>query len=486
LSLNNPQFQCQFCDSGFLLDDRSARLRPCRTRYHPSCFRIGLPFKTRLSKGVGLQCPPGTEQWGHFICEACTVRGVRKRELLRQAQDTVLLMLDRARLVDMAGHWASGTLKTYQSKWRVIRAFETDLDLTCLTHSPVLCPPHGPVIRLMWAQERYSLYPARWQRHAGGERGSVQYPTVRALRSAASHHWILDLLQTTPTGLTLGFKDRPTVVSGCSPTDELAFTFFADGMKRRMGDHAKAAVPLLDQHVRWMNHYWDLQFLAPTTNKVKREACRAAITNLSAWLGWLRAAECFGIRWGDTTLTPPADGPTRGLPLGVGTVGYDLLEQTKSSQARTVDVVLAYTTASQLSLGTWLTRLRTLVGPDNAYDECFVMAHDDGRPWNSHYFRYTHLYPLLAMQRSEGDPYLSKYDESPGNGLIEAFWSFNCYRRGGRTAVSKNREYSIRKATLAEIVEHGRWRISRGSLDMPTAYLEWPISDQVCITFSCM
>jgi hypothetical protein len=411
---------------------------------------------------------------------------VRQHELTRRPQDVVLLMLDRARLIDMAGHWAPGTLKTYQSKWRVIRAFEADFDLTCLTNSPVASPPHGPVIRLMWAQERYSLYPARWQRHADAEQSSVQYSTVRALRSAASHYWVLDLLQTTPHGLTLGFKDRLTVVGGCSPTDELAFTFFADGMKRRMGDHAKAAVPLLDKQVRWMDNYWRTQLLAPTTNKVKREACRAAITNLSAWKGWLRAAECFGVKWGHTSVTPPAEGPTLGLPPGIGTVGYRLLDQTKSSQARTVDMVMAYTTASQLSLGFWIDTLRPLLGPANIQDEDFVMAHDDGRPWNSHYFRYTHLYPLLAIQRAEGDPYLSKYDESPGNGLIEAFWSFNCYRRGGRTAVSKKRDYSIRKATMAEIVEHGRWRISRGSLDMPTAYLEWPISDRVCITFSCM
>jgi hypothetical protein len=51
------------------------------------------------------------------------------------------------------------------------------------------------------------------------------------------------------------------------------------------------------------------------------------------------------------------------------------------------------------------------------------------------------------------------------------------YRRGGRNQVSRKRASNLRAATPAEVVEHGRWRVSRSTLDMPTAYLEWSVAD---------
>jgi hypothetical protein len=78
----------------------------------------------------------------------------------------------------------------------------------------------------MWAQERYSLYPSEWRRrHSDLLEATVKFGSIRAIRSAASHFWIWDLLLTQPDKLTLGFKDRPTMVHGCSPTDEIAYTF---------------------------------------------------------------------------------------------------------------------------------------------------------------------------------------------------------------------------------------------------------------------
>jgi hypothetical protein len=44
----------------------------------------------------------------------------------------------------------------------------------------------------------------------------------------------------------------------------------------------------------------------------------------------------------------------------------------------------------------------------------------------------------------------------------------------------------IRTATPAEVVEHSCWRISRSTLDMPTAYLEWSVADRSAITYFCM
>jgi hypothetical protein len=119
-------------------------------------------------------------------------------------------------------------------------------------------------------------------------------------------------------------------------------------------------------------------------------------------------------------------------------------------------------------------------------DTAFVLCHSTGVPWTSHYFRYTYVYPLLALQRTLGDAYLSKFDETPGKGLAENYWSFNMYRRGGRNHVSRKRKSNICAATPAEVVEQGRWRISRSTLDMPTAYLEWSVADRLALTYFCM
>jgi hypothetical protein len=396
-------------------------------------------------------------------------------------------MLERARIVDTTNHWAYGTMKAYTSKFNVIQAFETDFSVSVLPHTPLLHPPCGPSIRLMWAQERYSLYPARWRRHSPGVESSVKFATVRGLRSAASHHWIWDLLHVQPAQLTLGFRDKPTVVTGCSPTDELAYTIFTDGMKRRLGDSSQPSVALLDQHVTWMNdHFESVYRSAGDDLTLQRSTCRAASANLLAWLGWLRAVENSSVTWGDTVVTRPQRGPELGLLLGMGAVAMDLLPQTKSNQTATADVVIAYTTASGKSLGLWLDRLWAACPPAARLPSAYVLCHDSGIPWTSHYFRYTFVYPLLSVMRSLGDPFLQKFDESPGKGLAENFWSFNMYRRGGRGMVSRKRPGNTRAATPAETVEHGCWRISRSSLDMPTAYLEWSVADRVCITFFCM
>jgi hypothetical protein len=70
---------------------------------------MGLPFVTRLPKAGGMYCPRDLAAYAQFICEACTVRSVLKRELSLYPSDTVLLMLERARLIDLTNHWARGT-----------------------------------------------------------------------------------------------------------------------------------------------------------------------------------------------------------------------------------------------------------------------------------------------------------------------------------------------------------------------------------------
>jgi hypothetical protein len=414
------------------------------------------------------------------------MRAVTQREIAPTPLDMVYLLLERARLIDTANHWARGTMATYQSKFRIISDLEREMQLPVLQVTKLVAPPNGPAIRLMWAQERYSLYPSDWYLRAGARETTVKFGSIRALRSAASHFWILDLLHTKPSKLTLGYKDRPVVVESCSPTDEAAVTYFTDGLRRRLGNNPKPSVVLLIQHMQWLDTYYEGLYRQARHPLGRANACRAATTHLLSYIGWLRALETFGVTWGDVVLVEPADGPTVGLPPGIGVILIKLLAQTKSSQTATANMVLAYTTVSGLSLGNWLHRLHACLTPRESAPSCFVIAHPTGVAWSSHHYRHTYFYPALAVLRASGDAYLRKYDDSPGKTLQEAFWGFNTQRRMGRSVVSKKRPTTTRKASAAEEVEHGRWRLSRSSLNMPLAYLEWSIEDRFCITFFCM
>jgi hypothetical protein len=115
-------------------------------------------------------------------------------------------------------------------------------------------------------------------------------------------------------------------------------------MKRRIGDKTFPSAVLLDQHVSWTNlHYLEVQG-STWVLTVKLDTCRATITNLLAWLAWLQSMETFNIRWDGIQVTNPPDGPQQGLPTGMGVIQVNLPLQTKSSESRTADVVIAYET----------------------------------------------------------------------------------------------------------------------------------------------
>jgi hypothetical protein len=485
LNRKDTQFRCHFSDSGFTLEGRD--YSPCHVGYHPACFCIGIPFTTRLDDDKGLKCSTLAAIWKGFICESCRVRAAVRRELQRTAQDVALLMIKRATIVDTFNHWSDGTLKAYRSKFNVIKDFEDDFRIPTLPHPHLAHPPVGDARPLMWAQERYSCYPAQWKRTAQVPRSTIKWGTIRGLRSAAALQSTFNLLQSCPSRVTYGFRDKPTVVTACNhPTDELGYTVFSDGMKRRIGDKSFPSAVLLDQHVQWMDTHFRKVVATTTDSDVRLDSCRAAIVNLIAWLAWLRALETFMLKWRGVHVVPPAAGPSEGLPLGLGVVKCDLQDQTKSSQTHMVDVCIAYATLSGKSLGWWIELYRSLLPTPSLAPSAYLISHADGTPWTSHFFRYTYVYPLLALQSSMGDQYLMKFDESPGRGLVENLWSFNMYRLGGRGQVSRKRPSNARKATTAEVVEHGRWRVSRSTLDMPTAYLEWSVADRVPITYFCM
>jgi hypothetical protein len=58
-------------------------------------------------------------------------------------------------------------------------------------------------------------------------------------------------------------------------------------------------------------------------------------------------------------MTPPSEGPTRGLPPNVGAIEFNLFPETKTDPCRVADIVMAYETLSGLCLGQWVTRLAT-------------------------------------------------------------------------------------------------------------------------------
>ena len=433
------------------------------------------------------------KEFPNFICEACTVRTALDRELLCQPTDIALLMLERMRLIDVVHAWSKGTHKQYQVRLNQLRKFEGTFGIQVLKETHLDAPPSSTAIAIMWAQQRYAIQPTQWRStvSTSTETVNVKYSTVRSLRSAAAQYYRLDLQMAYPQRALIDAAAHTIVTDGCSPTDELSYTLMSSGMSRRLGDESRPAVALLDRHIRFLDSSLERRFHAVHEPRIRIELARAGVANLMAWLAWLRAQELFGMRWCDLTLTSPADSAVLDFPVGIGAVQLRLLEQTKTEQSRTADLVLAYTTGSGLQLGRWIRRLRSLVAQEQAgipmeADESTVFTHHDGRPWDSLFFRTNYLVPSLKDQREGGDPTLFKYDGSPGMSLAENFWSMHAYRSGGRSHVAQRRDGCTRKATPEEIREHGRWRKKRSTMDMPTAYLQGRLYNRLALTLLCM
>ena len=218
----------------------------------------------------------------------------------------------------------------------------------------------------------------------------------------------------------------------------------------------------------------------------KLELAQAGLANLSLWLGWLRSSECLSVNWDDTKVIRPRHSARHNIPLNSGLILYQLAPETKSDRGRQADVVMAFKTKSGLSIGKWYRRVRQLRPRSHGP----VFCHADGRKWTSRFFRENYLYPSLKKQRDAGDPLLSQFTGEPGtaNSIESRFWSLHCYRRGGRSHVSRGGWFGgrrLRKADETEVYEHGRWRRRRASENMPTAYREWTLRERIAITLYC-
>jgi hypothetical protein len=270
-------------------------------------------------------CFPAITEWGTFICEACTVRSVTGRELTDRA-DGELMALERMRLLDMAHHWSVGTHTTYQGKLRIVRKFEDRYGVAILLPTPLLRPPHGVDIPLMWCQEAYSLRLSPAKRSEGTNM-NLAFSTVRQLRSAVSQFLTWDMMVATPGAFM--DQQRRVLQLPCRATDGLGYTLYSAGMRARVGDESHPSVALLDCHIRALDQELNRSYLASTSPLERRELALAGLANLFLWLGWLRSSECWELSWADLLVIEPADSATVDLPTGCGMVSGRLAPETK-------------------------------------------------------------------------------------------------------------------------------------------------------------
>ena len=440
---------------------------------------MGAPFTSRRRGQAGLRFPQVSD-WPNFICEACTVRQVLRRELTGPG-DTQLLMLERMRIIDMAWSWSAGTHRSYQSKLRQIRAFEESFSLPILRPTVLLEPPSSPDIPLMWCIEASST---RLTRHKsrGYESTPISFTTVRQLRSAASQYWAWDFLVTHPSASMLTREQR-LVNQVCRPSDSYAFSLLSSGLATRMGSNVMPSLALLERHVKCLDTELAHQFRFSMNQSQRREAALAGFANCIFWLGWLRTSETFSLTFDDIDYVPAARAAERDLPTNVSMLNFSLLEETKSDRTKKVDVCCAGTTKGGFSLETWYKRVLDTCGDRPVSSPIFIK--DDGTPWTSLFFREQFLYPCLRRLQAKGDAYLAPLAQTGKNSLEARFWSLHCYRRGARTHVSRTLPGQP-MASKDQIYEHARWRYRRNSQPVDVIYRDWTFFDRIKITLFYM
>jgi hypothetical protein len=453
---------------------------PCGTLYHIQCYRAGAPFKTRLPDGKGLSFPSEADpsMFPNFICEACQVRAVLDRELRVTKEDVHLLRLERMRLLDTMNRLSEGSMRTYKYPIRRLQVFEARYGVSILRPSEILRPSTSSCIPLMWAQLDHTLSPGKQ------EGSTVKYSSSRVDRSAASAYFQWDLAMSRPEqAMTAGKGETCWVTEHVLPTEEMAYTHFSSGLKRRMGDVSVKSHALRFTHIHHLEQQFEAQFQSALTVAQQHTAAAAGSANMLFWLGWLRSVEGFSLTRADISITRPPHGPTKGLPEGVGVVEIRLLPETKTNSATIADVVVAYTCWSGFSLGKWLQRLLIFDPSDGIH----LFSTPGQRRWTSHYFRSRHVWPHLELLRAQGDSSMAVFSDLPGQRVSDRIWAMHSYRRGANTFVQHLLpQAQARAATQAEIYEHGRWRLQQKKEDMAVHYRGWDVEQRICITQLCM
>ena len=186
-------------------------------------------------------------------------------------------------------------------------------------------------------------------------------------------------------------------------------------------------------------------------------------------------------------MVPPKKGAIYGLPPHVGAVLFTLFPSTKSSRNRQVDIVVAWKTSSGLCLGYWMSRLFQLLQHLHWFTpKSYLFRSSTSTAWSSLYFRNNHLYPLLHLQRIEGDAPLCHINVTSSTDIPYHFYSLHSYRRGAQSNTTRPRAGCKRRALPNEVNDHGRRRVKNtGKEDMPTHYRSPSVEDRVYLTLLC-
>ena len=474
---------CIFVDKGFSID--STPFTPCGVRYHDRCIRLGLPFTTRLPAGKGLQYPPAMAGLP-FVCELCTVRANLRRELSPDPKDMALLALERMRIVDLAHFWARSSLSKNLLGLRTFAHFQEQFGLPKdVLGVAASTPPVDVSIPVFWAMQHKAIQPSKTARS-----GRVSFNALRGIRTSISAYNKFTKALLSPTDVFCDGTRRLLGAPYVSCTDNVASQLTSKGLAARLGTATRPSKVLLSAHIHW-NQQYRLHCLSNGLVSLQNQylLVAAQCAELFGWLGWLRSGECFGVCRTDVILISPLAAASHGLPVNVGVVLLQLLAETKSSRTLQADVVVSWRTSSGLHLGRWMSLLLSLMdrlGLTQPSDKLFQDPWT-GKPWTSGTYRHFHLFPLLRLQREAGDPFLLKFDGSPGNTLADHFTMFHLYRRGGRSHVVRRRDGCVRAATPLETYLHGRWRfLNTGREAVDLAYIEPTLEDRVYLTLFCL
>ena len=476
---------CIFQHRGFTVKDKA--FPPCNVRYHAACITIGLPFRTRhFGRGTkGIQFPPCATNLP-FICELCTVRTHLGREVDPYiSSDTLLLSLERMRMIDAAHYWAPRTLENACRTLRRVEKFfltyrlptiHQQMQLPSLQH-----PPKDISIPIFWSMEHYTTFPSS-KREA-----PPTWNTGRSQRSALSVYSAWHAAFCSPTNSYKDNENRVMTVLSLSPSDNILSRMTAGGIGSRLGTESKPSQALSHNHIHWNQNHRHHQLTSKSSLHLHYEIVAAQCVELIAWLGWLRSSEIFNLKIEDVELVPPVEGAVYNLPPKVGAILLTLLPSTKSSRNRQVDVVIAWETSSGLKLGYWLSLLFAIQKRLHWGDpKSYLFRSNTNSPWTSVYFRSNHLYPLLHLQRLDGDATLRHINVTSSTDIPYHFYSLHSYRRGAQGNLTRKRDGCQRRALPHEPNDHARWRIrNTGREDMPTHYREPSIEDRIYLTLLC-
>jgi hypothetical protein len=289
----------------------------------------------------------------------------------------------------------------------------------------------------------------------------IKYNTDRRLQSAASAYHLWEKMLQFPGHM---YRDRDNNVIGAShlsPTDSVIATLGNTGLRRRLGTESRPPVAPRYIHVAFNQEFRGRQYDGCGDDWLsKYEYAADKVADTCVWGGWLRTADNFSLDDEDVEIITPANGALQNLPIEVGAALLTLGPETKCQSSRRVDVRLADTFASGISPHYWYLKLMEckeklgwIGGP--------IFHHSNGQRWTSSYFKRTHVYTLLHIQRNRGGASLAPYDGAPSNSIQAKFYSFGMYRRGGRSQVTTRRAGCVRASSKAEIAEHGQWRTQK-------------------------